>query len=45
MAKTFFKISKNTSTYRFKNLSQPKQDKFKEKHILVNHGETVENEI
>lgn len=31
--------------YRFNNLSQLKQDKFKEKHILVNHSETVENQI
>lgn len=45
MASIFFFKSENTSSYRFKNLSQSKQDKFKEKHILVNHSETWKSKV
>ena len=38
--KIFFKISKAILTYGFKNHSQPKQDKFKKKHVLINCSET-----
>ena len=44
MTNNFFKISRNTPTSIFKNLSQTKQHKFKEKLMLVNHSETMENQ-